>query len=69
MKLLTINREITKQGIALELVKGNDYFYFVGEDLDTRESSMVMVPRINDLSLYEWINEARDKSVSRKYGA
>lgn len=59
IRLSAINRALKELGIKMELVKGEGYFYFVGEDCDDRESTSVMVYRLNQLTKEQWIEEAR----------
>lgn len=64
MKLANVNKEILKQFGDIELVKGNGYFYFIGEKVNSLMVS-VHVPRLNDLSLAEWLEEAKDRVVAK----
>lgn len=57
MQLRTINKAIASKGIAVELVKGDGYFYFVGEAVENADTSSVMVFRLNDLTLDQWMEE------------
>lgn len=59
-QLKTVNKAIAKLG--LELVKGEGYFYFDGEDdrLFALKTTSVYVPRVSDLTLAQWIEEAED---------
>ena len=55
--LRTVNKAIAHFG-DIELVKGNGYFYFVGEDVNVWAEG-VYVYRLNELSLERWIEEAK----------
>ena len=55
--LRTVNKAIAHLG-DIELVKGNGYFYFVGEDVNVWAEG-VYVYRLNELSLERWIEEAK----------
>lgn len=60
--LNNINLELSRQGIKAELVKGNGYFYFIGDDVELAEEQGVYgVYRLSDLSVDQWIQEAKDK--------
>lgn len=54
-----INKELYKLG-KIELVKGNGYFYFIGDDVDI-DISGVYVNSLNQLTLKQWIEEAKDR--------
>ena len=53
------NYKITKEGIPLELVRGEGYHYFVFDDGKHFETVSVMVPYTNSLSYDQWLAEAR----------
>ena len=57
MQLRTINKAIASKGIDVELVKGDGYFYFVGEAVENADTSSVMVFRLNDLTMDQWMEE------------
>lgn len=57
LTLKKINKELAKHGIKEELVKGVDYFYFCDGDTADWDSTMVMVPRLNDLPMDQWLSE------------
>lgn len=62
LTLKKINAELAKQGIPAELVKGDGYFYFCGEAVAlAKEQGVYGVYRLNDLSLEQWIQEARER--------
>ena len=54
-----INKELSKLG-KIELVKGNGYFYFIGDDVDI-DISGVYVNSLNQLTLKQWIEEAKER--------
>ncbi|MEQ6332926.1 hypothetical protein [Sphingobium sp. MK2] len=58
MKLSFVNKAIAHKHPGLELVKGDKYFYFAGAGTEVCKQTMVMVPRLNDLTLENWIAEA-----------
>lgn len=67
MKLSTVNRALVAVGIQAELFRGQDYFYFVGPDVENSPRSIVYVPRLTDLSLAEWVEEAQTlKAISAR---
>lgn len=53
-----VNKAIASRNIKAELVRGSGYFYFVGPDVEYAGTTSVMVPRLNDLTLAQWIEEA-----------
>ena len=60
MRLSTVNKALAQAGIRAELVRGQDYFYFVGPDMDlTQETGVYGVQRLNDFPLSLWIQEAQ----------
>ncbi len=60
MWIKTVNKAITAEGMNLELVAGEGYFYFVGPGTENLSTASVMVYRLNDLSLDQWMTEARE---------
>ena len=60
--LRQVNAELARQGIAAELVKGAGYFYFTGEAVQyAAEQGVYGVYRPNELSLAQWVQEARNR--------
>jgi len=60
--LAAVNKALAAAGIDAELVKGDGYFYFVGQDVElAREQGVYGVFRLNDLSLEQWVEEARQR--------
>ena len=55
-----VNKALANAGIKGELVQGNGYLYFVGDDFDRCYSTSVAVCWLNDLSLSAWLDEARE---------
>jgi hypothetical protein len=60
MWIKTVNKAITAEGMNLELVAGDGYFYFVGPGTENLSTASVMVYRLNELSLDQWMTEARE---------
>ena len=54
-----INKAISKLG-RIALVKGANYFYFIGLDAST-DATGVYVNKIDDLTFDQWIEEAKDR--------
>lgn len=59
LTIRAVNAALLKNGLRVEIVGGSGYFYFM--PLDTRagwvnEVPSVYVPRLNDLSLDEWVS-------------
>lgn len=70
MTIKAINKKIQAEGIALELVKGSGYFYFMPLDSNmTSDIPSVMVYRFADLSEAQWITEAREAWAVCKAGS
>ena len=60
--LAAVNKALAAAGIDAELVKGRGYFYFAGSDMDYAEEQGVYgVFRLSDLSVSQWVEEARSK--------
>lgn len=72
IQLTTVNTEIAKRGISAELVKGEGYFYFIGDAVEHADTSSVYVNSLNELSLDRWMEELADfvaesgKAASRR---
>lgn len=66
MQLRTVNSVFSASKLPVELVKGKDYlkggeyFYFVFDDGVRYDTHSVMVPRLNDLTLAQWIDEGKE---------
>lgn len=63
-----VNKALRAEGINAELVRGKDYFWFDGPDVEWAESPSVMTCYISDLTLETWLGEARrirDESNAR----
>lgn len=60
IQLRTINATLARLGIKAELVKGEGYFYFIGDDVDC-DCDSVYVFRVNELTLDRWVEEANDR--------
>lgn len=56
-QIRTVNKAIADTG--LELVRGEGYFYFVGDGSENLYTDSVMVYRINHLRLETWIKIAK----------
>ncbi len=54
---LTLKKVTAALPKGYELVKGEGYFYFAGNDAMSWYSSSVLVFRINDLTLEQWVTE------------
>jgi len=60
--LAAVNKALAAAGIDAELVKGRGYFYFAGSAVDYAEEQGVYgVFRLSDLSVSQWVEEARSK--------
>ena len=64
--LSAVNKALAQEGIKAELVRGEGYFYFVGDDVDLSEEQGVYgVYRLSELSVERWLQEAKDKMVKQ----
>ena len=59
LQIRTINKAMAAEGIKLELVQGDGYFYFDGEGTERLYTASVHVFRLNDMSLERWLDYAR----------
>lgn len=57
-----VNKAIAKLG-QIELIKGSGYFYFVGDSVSV-DASGVYVNSIGQLTLEQWIAEAKEVMVA-----
>ena len=53
-----VNKKLS--ALNMTLIKGKGYFYFVHPTKSFYDSS-VMVPKITNLSIDDWVQEAKDK--------
>ncbi len=63
-----INAALKREGYKGEIVRGDGYHYFVGDDFDHAFSSSVCVPHTNSLSIERWLwwaNVVRTESRER----
>jgi hypothetical protein len=58
IQLRTVNKAIASKGWSVELVKGNGYFYFIGDDASVCMFG-VYVNSLNQLTLADWLDEAK----------
>lgn len=59
MQLRTVNKAIAAEGINLELVAGEGYFYVVGPGTESLDSASIYVYRLNDQPLEDWLRDVR----------
>jgi len=69
IQIRTVNKELRKQGLKCELVKGEGYFYFVPdegvkegelwEDAEFAVTLTVPTYHLNSLTLEQWIEEVK----------
>ena len=59
MRIATINRRLKQAGIPLELWRGDGYHHFTYDDGVRYEGVSVMVCYTNQLTLDQWLYEAR----------
>lgn len=54
-----VNKALVANGINAEIVRGEGYWYFSGEGTGTWKSTSVYTMRLNDLSVHEWVEQAK----------
>jgi hypothetical protein len=60
VQLRTVNNAFSAAKLPIELVRGKGYLYFVYDDGEKYDTLSVMVPRLNDLALAQWIAEGKE---------
>lgn len=65
LTLKFLNEKIA-QPLGVELVKGQGYFYLVGDIFDNTFSTSVMVYKVNDLPFDMWEQEIKDMVAKAK---
>lgn len=72
LTLKRVNNHLAQLGFNVELVKGDGYFYCIGEDVDGAYSTSIYTYRLNDLDMDRWVFEVRSiiesKSQSNLFG-
>lgn len=58
LTLNRINKELALRNLPVQLVRGDGYFYFIGDVLGNKETTSVMVYRLNHLTMEQWMEEA-----------
>lgn len=59
-----VNKALQDTGIDAIIVRGKDYYYFVGEDISCEcEAGVYCGPQISNLSIEEWVEEAKVRMV------
>lgn len=59
VQLRTVNNVFSASKLPVELVKGKDYLYFIFDDGKRYNTLSIMVPRLNDLTLAQWVDEGK----------
>jgi hypothetical protein len=62
-----VNQALKDQKITAELVRGDGYFYFVGDSLDISKSSSVYVYHLNSLTVEDWVEECKQRLTVQPY--
>lgn len=57
LTLKTVNRALAALGYDERLQKAKDYFYFAEGESSNWPETMVLVCRLNDLTLTDWLHE------------
>lgn len=67
--LAAVNAAIKAAGGGEQLFKGDDYFYFgEGTAESWRNGTMVMIPRLNDWTIEQWLDEWKTRFNEHKEG-
>jgi hypothetical protein len=69
LTLKKVNSELKSLGLSVELVQGRGYFYFSGEDVLTCRMETGVYgagQQLNNLTLDQWIEEARERAEDAK---
>lgn len=57
-----INKSLVDAGIKAELVRGDGYFYFIGDDVSmVEEQGVYGVYHLSALTIEQWVEEAKSK--------
>lgn len=59
MRLSSINKAAAAEGIGLELVKGEGYFYVVGPGTEHLDSASIYVYRLSEQNQEAWLKDMR----------
>lgn len=57
LTIKAVNKVIAARGIKAEIVQGKDYLWFYGDDVELAHSTSVMVVRLNQLTIEQWMSE------------
>lgn len=61
-----INKALEEAGLDCQINKGDGYFYFTGSSVDlAMEQGVYGVYRLGDLSIEQWVEQAKEKSQSK----
>lgn len=60
MWIKTVNKALAAEGINLELVAGDGYFYVVGPGTESLSSASIYIYRLNDQPLEAWLRDVRN---------
>jgi hypothetical protein len=55
--LSNINKALKAKGYDVELIRGKEYFYFIGFSVESWKTTSVNVFHLTDLSVEEWVKE------------
>lgn len=71
LQLRTINKVFREEGLPIELVKGEGYFYYVYDTtVDSQlvyDSQMVYVYRLNHQTLDRWVEDGRKFALETEH--
>lgn len=60
MNIKTVNKAIQKHFPKVKLVKGNGYYYIIGEGTETLPRTGIYVYALNRISIDAWVNEVKN---------
>lgn len=63
LTLKMVNAALAAENIKAELIQGEGYLYFIGDDMDLAKGTSVSVARLNHLPLDRWLEEARSFKI------
>lgn len=55
LTIKSVNKAIAARGIKAELVKGDGYFWFSGDDVEYASTTSVMVFNLNSMPIESWM--------------
>lgn len=66
LTIKAVNKAIAARGIKAEIVQGDGYLWFFGDDVEFAHTTSVSVCRLNHLTLERWMAELDDFVADHK---